>query len=335
MPQKRKMETDDNVNDIVTRLRRGEASILEAVATELPEVWLAEIIANLNLRDTLNLAQLNKACNEAVWSPDGVSSMPEKIKVHLYSKYVEHESRYSSERVPMHIAARHGNVPAIKALLKAGVDIDAQEHCGYTALHVATFGPEEQGDEYDNRGHLNVVKFLIEAGANVNAECHSGPPLYYAAEKGDARIVMELIKAGADVNETGHNHKRGWDDTPLNRAARSGHATCVALLIQAGADVNFANEKGQTPLYEAVKRDYFEIEGLLRCAGASDDFSEVELESEDEDEDDEAVDEDEDDHDDEDENDGDEPTSAFDGVTFSQLYAYPNQQHIENWIDHM
>ena len=113
MPQKRKMETDDNVTDVVTRLRRGEASILEAVATELPEVWLAEIIANLNLRDTLNLAQLNKACNEAVWSPDGVSSMPEKIKTHLCSKHGEDE--FSSERPPMFFAARHGNVPAIKA----------------------------------------------------------------------------------------------------------------------------------------------------------------------------------------------------------------------------
>lgn len=58
------------------------------------------------------------------------------------------------------------------------------------------------------------------------------------------------------------------------------------------------------------------------------DFSE----SEDDDEDD---DEDEDDHDDEDENDGDEPTGAFDGVTFSQLYAYPNLQDSDHWIDHI
>ena len=331
MPQKRKMETDDNVTDIVTRLRRGDVSILEAVATELPAVFAAEILPKLNsLRDTLNLARVNKACNAAVWSPDCVSSMPEKIKVHLCSKHGEDE--FSSERPPMFFAARHGNVPAVKALLKAGVDVDACANyaCGYTALHVAILWGENKC-----RGHLNVVKFLIQAGANVN---HSTPqqqtPLYYAAEKGDARIVMELIKAGADIDWTARTFKRGWDDSPVNRATRSGHATCVALLIQAGADVNIANEKKQTPLYFAVKRDHYEIEGLLRCAGATGDFSEVDFsESEDEDED---VDEDEDDHDDEDENDGDEPTGAFDGVTsFSQLYAYPNQQHIENWIDHI
>jgi hypothetical protein len=341
MPQKRKMETDDVVKDVVTRLRRGDVSILEAVATELPAVFAAEILPKLrDLRDTLNLARVNKACNEAVWSPDCVSSMPDKIKGHLYSKHGKHDPCYP-ERPPMHFAAWHGNVPAVRALLKAGVGINAcasLDALGYTAFHVAILGSEQRGVD-DRRGHLNMVKFLIEAGANVN---HATPqhetPLYYAAEKGDARILMELIKAGADLDWVARTFKRGWDDSPINRAARSGHTTCVALLIQAGADFNLANEKGQAPLYFAVKRGYAEIEGLLRCAGASDDFSEVDFsESEDDDEDDdededdhddeddEAVDEDEDDHDADGGYDGDDPTGAFDGVTsFSQLYSYPN-----------
>ena len=55
-------------SDVVTFLRRGGISILEALAVKLPDVFAAEILPKLDMTDTLRLAQVNKAYNDAVWS---------------------------------------------------------------------------------------------------------------------------------------------------------------------------------------------------------------------------------------------------------------------------
>ena len=68
--QKRKR--DEYECDVVTFLRRGGISILEALAVKLPDVFTAEILPRLDITDTLSLAQVNKAYNAAVWSADGV-----------------------------------------------------------------------------------------------------------------------------------------------------------------------------------------------------------------------------------------------------------------------
>ena len=67
----------------MTYLRRGMISILDVIAVKLPDVFTAEILPKLDLRDTLRLAQVNKAYNAAVWSADGVRSMEAKIEAHL------------------------------------------------------------------------------------------------------------------------------------------------------------------------------------------------------------------------------------------------------------
>ena len=57
---------------VVDKIRRGEISIVVAIAEELPDVFIAEILPKLDLRATLNLAQVGKWYNDAVWSVDGV-----------------------------------------------------------------------------------------------------------------------------------------------------------------------------------------------------------------------------------------------------------------------
>ena len=75
--QKRKMEGYES--DIAGLLRRGETSILAAVAMKLPDVFAAEILPKLGLFDTLNLAQVSKSYNDAVWSVEGVRCMDAKL----------------------------------------------------------------------------------------------------------------------------------------------------------------------------------------------------------------------------------------------------------------
>ena len=52
------------------REQRGEESIIEALAVQMSDVFYSEILPKLDLISTLNLAQVSKRCNDAVWSVD-------------------------------------------------------------------------------------------------------------------------------------------------------------------------------------------------------------------------------------------------------------------------
>ena len=249
--RKRKTKPNDASPIITTSLmvrlmRRGTVSILEAVAEELPDVFTAEILPKLNLKDTLNLAQVNKWYNSAVWSVDGVRSIEAKVE----------ETRLGNtkrSKFPMHWATKKGNLPAVRALLESGLDVNQRlTRHKRTALHVAIMF-----------GRAAVMKALIEAGADVNKPVslyavdesgtrgvlHNVTPVCYAAQEGNTHIVMELIKGGADVNQA---TSEGF--TPLYIAAYRGHEGIVALLIQAGADVRKACKGGWTPMKIATRK---------------------------------------------------------------------------------
>jgi hypothetical protein len=244
---------------IVDRIRLGEISVFVALTQELPDVFTAEILPKLDLFTTLNLAQVNKAYNDAVWSAEGVRSMRAKIKPH----FVDIGKGWAGE--PMYWAAKHGNIPAVRALLKLGAGHPyyqtvnkASPVSGLVVLHVAAF-----------RGHASLVKFLIEAGADVNVRASNGNPgsasmytaLYAAADRGHTLVVMELIMAGADLNIATSN-----DSTPLYVAAQNGHDGVVASLIQAGANLH-KGFQGWTPLQIAVSKKHEKIVKMLRHFG--------------------------------------------------------------------
>ena len=66
------VQQEEAESDTVTYLRRGMISILDVIAVKLPDVFTAEILPKLDLRDTLRLAQVNKAYNDTVWSVEGM-----------------------------------------------------------------------------------------------------------------------------------------------------------------------------------------------------------------------------------------------------------------------
>jgi hypothetical protein len=103
----------------VTYLRHGMISILDVIAVKLPDVFAAEILPKLDVKDTLNLAQVNKAYNAAVWSADGVRSLEAKIKTHFVKI-----GKKNWTLLPLYWAAKHGNVPAVRACLESGINVD-------------------------------------------------------------------------------------------------------------------------------------------------------------------------------------------------------------------
>ena len=88
--------------------------------------------------------------------------------------------------------ARKGHTKLMKLLIKTGgTDINIQDNCGCTALHLASI-----------YGCKEYVELLIKAGANVNIKNnYVKTALHSASIHGRKEIVEFLIKTGGvDVN---------------------------------------------------------------------------------------------------------------------------------------
>ena len=249
------------VSPLVALLRSGDLSILGAIKHELPEVFAAEILPKLDMEATLNLAQVNKFYNKTVWSVDGVRSLGAKLesafeKLKLASKASRIPFQPIAQTVftePIHWAAIRGNLPAVRALLDSGVDVDKAAVYHWIYPNTRWGGPAGVNSTEGQialqcaakKGHLAVVKALIEAGADVNKQGHDGDTaLGEATAYGSTLVVMELLKAGANVNPF---------CSPMFSAAELGNPIIVALLIQAGADVNRICEDDMKPIDIALR----------------------------------------------------------------------------------
>lgn len=129
----------------------------------------------------------------------------------------------ASSPTPLLEAAASGDVAAVRALVAAGLPVDARQPGEGTALIVAA----RQGD-------LAMVEALLALGAQPDVTSRGdGNPLIAAAARRHLPVVARLLQAGADVNRI-----VPLDETPLINAARSGDVQVVAYLVEHGADVN-------------------------------------------------------------------------------------------------
>jgi len=163
----------------------------------------------------------------------------------------------SDNSTPLYRAAEKGDIEAVKILLDANEDINAQGGFYGNALQAASAN-----------GHKPVVRLLLEAGADVNSrESEWGPtPLSRAARNGHLGAVKVLVQAGADVES-----KDDAGRTPLSWAAANGHLEAVKWLAkEAGADVETKDKfGGKTPLsYVAVNGHLDLLEWLVQEGGA-------------------------------------------------------------------
>ena len=129
-------------------------------------------------------------------------------------------------------AAKMGDVATLQAALARGMDADATNAIGWTALHYAA-----------SLGRLDVVSTLIDAGANVNApDCDGWTPLHVAAWHNHAEAMNLLLSAGAEVNVATRDAR-----IALHLAAKYERAGAVTTLVRAGADVEARDANSETP----------------------------------------------------------------------------------------
>ena len=236
---------EGDLQSTIANLRGGAITVFEVIAEQLPDVFYGELMAKMDIKDTLSLAQVSKRYNDAVWNVAGVRSLEAKIKARLHSVGIVGCSN------PMIWAAKHGNLPAIRAILQSGMDVNSWTYGSWkrTALHVAA--------EYDQ---VDAVKLLLEAGAdpNIQREGCTALNLHLASVRHEQNplLVRALIQAGADVKI-----RDSTLDTPLHF---TNSEACALMLIDAGADIDAINGHGRSPLRTAICFQQSAVERLLR-----------------------------------------------------------------------
>jgi hypothetical protein len=124
----------------------------------------------------------------------------------------------------------------VRAMLRHGAQVNAQDKDGYTLLMYAAF--------FD---HPKTVDVLLEYGANVNAQTKSGKTLLMMAVRCplDSSMMQKLLER-ANVNMQDHDGK-----TALMAAAYyfSTNPDMLKMLLRYGANVNMQDHDGRTALY--------------------------------------------------------------------------------------
>jgi len=151
-------------------------------------------------------------------------------------------------------AIRNSDATAARALVKQGINVNAAQPDGSTALHWAVYHDDAE-----------TVDLLVRAKANVNAKNDFGAtPLWIASSEGRAAMIDRLLRAGADPNVallTG--------ETPLMAASRTGNLEAVKLLLKRQANVNARESlRAQSALMWAVSEQHPEVTGMLIEFGA-------------------------------------------------------------------
>lgn len=147
-----------------------------------------------------------------------------------------------------------GDTDAVELFLAAGMNPDARDSTGKTALISAA-----------SRGSNNISQKLLNKGANVNVTDSTGSTALMESAQNDHRETTEvLLEKGADVNLTDNDGR-----TALIRAAARGHTKIARMLINKGARIDLKDKDGRNALMWAEINDKSDVIDLLKKAGAT------------------------------------------------------------------
>ncbi|MDC0598602.1 ankyrin repeat domain-containing protein [Gammaproteobacteria bacterium] len=203
-------------------------------------------------------------------------------------------------------AVHYNNLELIETLIETGVDINASNDYGSSAmLETMLVGnnrilalllskgtdPEWTNPEGETAlmiaarsGNLEAAATLLEHGANINAREQWGEQsaLMWASAQHQPEMVKLLIQHGAEVDAK--SKTRLWNRritseprpkdmnkggfTPLLYAARQGCLECARHLVEAGANLNITDPDRVTALSLALINQHFDLAAYLIEAGA-------------------------------------------------------------------
>jgi len=118
-------------------------------------------------------------------------------------------------------AGANGDIDAVRILVSAGVNPNAEDQHGRTPLMWAA-----------ESGSTDIVKYLLSKGADVNQQNNEGDTAlsWASGEEHTSEVIKVLLRAGANINL---KDQRG--DTAIDYAILRENQPAIALLRRAGA----------------------------------------------------------------------------------------------------
>jgi hypothetical protein len=171
---------------------------------------------------------------------------PLRSIVERWTRALEEKGRVPFQPVTLEVSAKslilvaaRGALPFVRALLAAGLPVDATNAVNHSALMAAA-----------RNWRVEVVEFLLDSGADVQRQnihgqtalhCTLGSFAPPPADRFQADCVDLLLQRGAPVNA-----QDGSGGTALMNAAWLGCTGCVERLLRAGAEASLRDKKDRT-----------------------------------------------------------------------------------------
>ncbi|KAK2804519.1 hypothetical protein FQN50_006594 [Emmonsiellopsis sp. PD_5] len=167
--------------------------------------------------------------------------------------------QFDSDILRLLNAVNEGDEYELQRLLDKGVDLQATNEYGETALHLAVINDRK-----------STVELLLKNGSDTEAADKSGSkPLYVAAELGNLASVKLLLRYKANVESFNEQS----ENSALHRTLLNGYTDVAEVLLENQANIDMPmTQNGQTLLFRAVADDNLHLAEFLLDNGANKHF---------------------------------------------------------------
>lgn len=168
---------------------------------------------------------------------------------------IDLNARNADGRTALITAAARGNLEIVNVLVQRGADVNVQDNKGYTALlHALEARYDQVSDVLLNHPKLD--------GHAAGLNGHTALMIYAWRDSKDA--VQKLLERGAKANAQDND-----GDSALHGAAQNGNVEILDMLLAKGGDPELKNKQGGTPLMWAAVFGHEDAARRLIEAGAN------------------------------------------------------------------